>query len=383
MSAVTFLKNIYNGLNKSDYLFDKNDIKKDMDFLYSFPEPKDQYERSYNQYRCQTVNQSIFLKILQNLIAIALLIGMLMKRKEKNSNLPSSCEALLLSASMNEDYIPQILREEFHNIKTSDVEIGFKFYQKDKNYMNRFIKRYLAHPFFVVKCLLKLGEYARLIDIYHPRAILVNNEFSFTSSFLNDYCMFHDIELINIMHGEKLLNIRDSFVSYSRYFVWDSYYVDLLCKLRAPKEQFRIAEPYCLKLRLSNDIPILYSYTYYLAAESKNEMLSIKNSLLKLEPDREKLCVRLHPRYSDENMAKEIFTGFHMEDKNCSLALSFAQTNCVISLYSTVLYQAYLNHKKYMIDDCSNLKKFQKLKQLEYIMLKKPSLMMSTLLEAD
>ena len=182
------------------------------------------------------------------------------------------------------------------------------------------------------------------------------------------------------MHGEKLFNIRDSFVKFDRYYVWDQHYIDLLVKLRADDKQFRIEKPGILYLDINNHGDYKYELTYYLGGESEKELYNIKASLLDTRIPFEKICIRYHPnpRFSDENQIKKIFNCFIIENPHeISLEVSVSSTKSVVSLYSTVLYQAYLSGAKIIIDDISNPMKFEKLKSLYYVMMNKPHILLS------
>lgn len=67
-----------------------------------------------------------------------------------------------------------------------------------------------------------------MITKYQSKAIVVHNEYSFTSSILTAYCETRNVLHINVMHGEKMYYIRDSYFRYDRCYVWDAYYRDLL-----------------------------------------------------------------------------------------------------------------------------------------------------------
>ena len=81
--------------------------------------------------------------------------------------------------------------------------------------------------------MVKLAMYRYQYEVYHPKAMIVDEEYSYTSSFLTEYCHRLGVEHIDIMHGEKLYFIRDTFFCFDRCYVWDGYYRDLFCQLRA------------------------------------------------------------------------------------------------------------------------------------------------------
>src|SRR5690606_14309473 len=105
-----------------------------------------------------------------------------------------------------------------------------------------------------------------------------------------------------------------------------------------------------------------------------------KNSMLLLD-DISVLNIRFHPRYSSISQIQKIFRGFNIENsREVSLEESFNSTEKVISLYSSILLQAYFSGLKIVIDDV-NQENFAKLKEADYIMFSKPHELFSTLLK--
>jgi hypothetical protein len=175
------------------------------------------------------------------------------------------------------------------------------------------------------------------------------------------------------MHGEKLFNIHDSFVQFDRFYVWDKHYVDLFIQLRANKDQFKIELPNSVKINIYQDNECKYDYTYYLARKSIKSFLEIKRSLLLLGIPSSRICIRYHPRSCYKEQIFKTFNEFHIEDPiQVSLEKSIAQTRNIVSLFSTVLFQAYQSGKNIIIDDLSEPEKYQQLRDLKYIMINKP-----------
>lgn len=367
-----FLKIVYKKNTGSIFLTNSQEQN---DFLNSFSTPKNNLDRSLYQYLCQMEFVPLKIKFLQNIGALFLLPFYLLKPESKEMSLNTrNSRAVFICEGVNQNIIPYELNKEFSGIIETSYNEKISFEQKDKKFIRRKILKYWYHPFFCLKSIMKIGLYSNVINMYNPKAIVVHNEYSYTSSLLTEYCEFRGVEHINVMHGEKLFNIRDSFVKYNRFYVWDSYYVELFKLLRAPIEQFRIAIPESVNINL----PIIkhkeYEYTYYLGFENEEELRSIEKNLRKLNVSPSKICIRYHPRYSDKKMIESILGKYSLENpKEVALNQSLANTLCVISLYSTVLYQAYQNNIPILIDDISMPEKFNKLKDLKYIMLtKKP-----------
>ncbi|WP_332843459.1 hypothetical protein, partial [Paraclostridium bifermentans] len=207
-------------------------------------------------------------------------------------------------------------------------------------------------------------------------AILVNSEYTFTSSILTLYCRSNNIEHINIMHGEKLFNIRDSFCEFDRFYIWDEYYKHLLTKLNMPEKQFIVSTPKIKKYGINKKYNHL-NVKYYLQLETDQELEKISSKLKELKVLGYNVFVRPHPRYSDLKKIESIFNGIKIENLDTSIEESIDSTNYVISKFSTVLYEAYLRNKNIVIDDISNEKLYEDLKNYEYIMISKEHTLLS------
>lgn len=368
MKTLTIVKKVYNKLNNRTLFSDS--FEQDKIYLNSFEEPMNNFERSFYQYKCQIRHQYFYLKIFQNVVSIIIFPILFFKITKVNKE-NAKCDAILLSLSMNLDYVPNDLKSQYKNIVSLDVERKISYNSSDIKFMLTLFLNYYSHPFFLIKTLLKVMEYSDIINKYKPRVMLVNNEFSFTSSILTEYCNSLGIKHINLMHGEKLFNIRDSFANYDTYYVWDEFYIKLLSDLRMDSNQFVISIPNCLRMDFSHSI-FKYKYTYYLGDETRNELMEIKKTLKKIKIQNEDIIIRMHPRYSNQVDVKLIFSDYSIDDgKNNTIFDSLSQTEYAISLYSTVLFQAFLNDRKVIIDDVSNYKRYRQLLKLDYILLSK------------
>jgi hypothetical protein len=257
---------IYNKTNKSFFMDYKSQIK----ILNSFRNPVSLTERSYFQYKCQMSEQFLILKIVQNFIAIFLLVYYLLKPYKKpilNDTSDYENIAVLLREGIAINTIPISLQDEYDKIYECNLIGDILLTKNDKEFISNRIRKYWYAPLFCLKCIVKLGIYSNVINIYPTKAIITHNEYSFASSFLTDYCHFQRVEHINIMHGEKLYDIHDSFVSFDRYYVWDQHYVDLLVSLGADENQFIIEEPSVLHLNNTIKKETEYELTYYLGGQ--------------------------------------------------------------------------------------------------------------------
>ena len=79
------------------------------------------------------------------------------------------------------------------------------------------------------------------------------------------------------------------------------------------------------------------------------------------------VAVRPHPVYSDMDAVRRLFSDFEIEEKNTvSVETSILRTRHVISRHSTVLFQAHINHVPIVIDDITDPRQHQQLRDLKF-----------------
>jgi hypothetical protein len=237
------------------------------------------------------------------------------------------------------------------------------------------LKYFYYEPNFILKNIIKITYYSAICNKYRPSAVIVSSEYSFTSSVLSLYLLKKGIEHINIMHGEKLYNIRDSFFRFSKCYVWDEHYIQLFKKLFAYENQFEVSlNPHHEKLIKAKKYIVKENIIKFYWASEKNtdELKYIKNRLNKLKQKGFKVIIRYHPLHK-EYFNKNIliyFNNFIIEDPNSiDIYNSLFETNYVLASYSTVLLEANMMGRIVVINDYN--KNIQKLEKLEYILIKK------------
>lgn len=376
------MKSIYKKRTNSFILVD---YETQFDYLYSFKEPANNFERSLFQYKCQMKDIPFSLRLLQNILAIFLFPYYFIKLSyTTKGGIEKNYDALFLCEGVSQQIIPDNLKLVYSKIKEVSFNEKMTLDSFDRKFISKMILKYWYLPFFCIKNVLKIALFSNAIYRYNPKIIIVHNEYSFTSSILTEYCNSKGIEQVNVMHGEKLFNIRDAFVNYNKFYVWDMFYISLFKKLRAQERQFVIGIPEALDMHMPNLTNIKFEYTYYLGNENEDVLKRIRDNLDKLNVSNEKICIRYHPRYSDIELIQEIFTQFWVENPlEVSIVESISHTKNVISLYSTVLYQAHHNKKNVIIDNLSDSIKFKMLKNLNYIMLSKNLVYLSKVLEEE
>lgn len=383
-------------LRLNQYLFSidsffNTDVAKELIYLDQFQIPVDCIDRSFFQYKCQMIRVSSLNEIFINLFAFCLLIPitfilfiggsfilLLLKNPNKNS-------AVCINFKIH-DHIPDSLQSDFQDFEYANFGMGFCLLPKDFFFIGKF-RRVINHPFFILKCIYKIAMYRWIMVRYSPSAIISSSEYSFTSSVLTYFCRVNDVKHINIMHGDKLLNIRDTFFEFDRCYIWDGHYRNLFLRLRAEDKQFIIEPPKPFDSISETIRGKRHRLTYYLQGfENENDLLKIEEILSQFKFLRNDMCIRLHPRPVNGSAKilriNKIFEGFTIEEPILvSIQDSFLKTDFIVSIYSSVLYQGYINNKKIVIDDMSNPVLFSKLDELGYIMMKKNCLRISDLLE--
>lgn len=360
------------------------DIEKQKAYMKKKRMPRDEIERSYFQYKCQMKLKGTISAFCLNVFSFPLMLVYLLKG-EKNVDCSKKCnvDAIFYRDGKPENILPNSLRKRYSIIEMNPVE-SFCLDRQDRAYIKKLVKRYPLSFHFILKCIIKIGKYSYAINKYVPDAIIVCAEYSFTSSVLTDYCRKKNIKHIDVMHGEKLFYMRDSFFEFDECYVWDVYYKNLLLSMYAAKEQFIVETPDSLKLDKNIKNKKIYDYTYYLGAEDEKTLKKIANELKVIQDKGKYISVRPHPRYSNKRIIREMFSFANIEDeKNITIEESLLQTRNAISLYSTVLNQAICNSISIIIDDISNPKYYKKLKELKYICLAREHELLSQILKDE
>lgn len=348
-------------------------------FLERLPEPKDLLGRSYAQYRCQMMLERPILRVMYQ--AAAMLLLPVYRRQLLRRPAPQKMQAAeaVFAYGSEDTILPESLRGEFaHICQVRDFQNALFLTGEDCSFLRELARRYPTAFYFRFKCMAKLAMYRSLYETYRPKAIIVSEEYSYTSSFLTEYCHRLGVKHIDVMHGEKLYYIRDAFFCFDRCYVWDGYYRDLFCTLRAEPTQFRIELPLSMQPWDAEGVKKTVDYTYYLQAETPKMLEKIAESLQRLQKNGAKVAVRPHPLYSDMETVRRLFSDFEIEvNAEIGIETSILRTRHVIGLYSTVLYQAHINHVPVVIDDLTAPERFAQLTELKFMMLSQPHTLLS------
>lgn len=357
-------------------------LRKQQAYLASLPEPQDDAERSYRQYQCQTASHRSSWRghILD--FAARLVTWVLLLRDDPDPACPkgggegTEKRAVFLRQGVTLSIVPSSLTAEYR-IDEMPYMGPRRLTAEDRRFFRDMVwDRYRKDGLFCLKLLLRMEmyAYARMQGPYC--AVLTHTEYSYASSFLTAYCRYHGMEHINVMHGEKLYSIQDSFVHFDRFYVWDAFYRDLFVSLRAEPAQFRVELPPSMQPWRADGVEKSVDYTYYLQAEDRAMLEKIAQALHTLQARGMVIAVRPHPRYTSPE-AMRFFQHFLVEDCSISIEQSILRTKRAVSRYSTVLLQASINGVSVVVDDLTAPERFAQLAELKYIMLSLPHTLLS------
>lgn len=217
----------------------------------------------------------------------------------------------------------------------------FKINFKDLIFIYKLIFKYFFYPYFWMKCIFVIISYSGIAKRSESE-VLVSNEYSFTSSVLTLYLNSYEKTVSNCMHGEKVLCQRDCFSTYDNFYVWDSYYSNLLKKMDV-KANFIISTCDALDLNIETNIPNNNIVFYLQGIEKTSDLKVIKDKLVILSKMYNgSFFVKPHPRY----LSNELTMVFkESEILNLDFNEAIKMTSIICSNYSTVLFQVYAYRK--------------------------------------
>jgi len=345
-------------------------VDKEYAYMDSLGEPQNDVDRSYKQYLCQRFFMPMWKKLLL-LVASFIIIPfctILLLIKGLFIKTSSYSETIIEDKGMDET-IPDSIKSNY-SLDSSSWHSGLGLSKSDMNYiLSHLIGWY--DPYFILKSIVKLASYSAMITRHRPRSIIVNGEYSFCSSLLTDYCHGRGVEHLNVMHGEKLRYIRDSFFHFDRCYVWDQHYVNMFIRQKAEPNQFVVSIPGSLKINCAahNNPSVFANYKYYLALYTEDELKSIVASMAFSVREEKTVKYRPHPRYSDMFLLKKYVPEDLIEmPSEVSILESVANVDCAIGSYTTVLLQAHLSGKNVLLDDVTYKERYGQLVEYGYIL---------------
>lgn len=395
---------IYRKLNRIVILGAKSKKKhRDMEdqkkYLDRFGTPKDAYEKAYYKYLCHAYYHFSFLiRCIYNIaglfaVPICLIIFYFKSRKKQFEDFTPHGAIIISSPTMDyRDILPDEIEERYGEIRpvriNSDMDrcldkVAWKFYKK-------FLSRYWMHPYFCLEFLFRLAGICDLLYKYHPKALVGYVwERDFVCPILLEYCRAYGVDRISFMHGVFVYSIDKAYLSFTKYYVWEDYYIKMFTDLRADTDMLQVYTPKKYKINVKPRSSGKYDYfmSYYCASEETRESLNrIKTCFDIFKTKNLKCKLRPHPRMTDVTIKDfdEIFSGYVIEKYDeCPIEQSLECSEYIAAFNSTVLTQAYYAGKKVVIDDNVFPDRFENMIDRNFIMLDRPHILMSELLKNE
>ena len=334
-------------------------VEEDLAWLKMLPNPTDMVEASYLQYLCQSKDNNSLKTTLLNIAAFIALTLLLHLPCKKPAFVEDHDICFYLP---NAQYLP--VRDNIEMIT------DYGKYYLTKSQVSRFkrdMSRVKRAYYFKLKLLIKAGMYGYYIQCFNPKIVYCSSEYSYCSSYLTLFCNREGIKNCDVQHGEKGLNISNSFCTFDVMYVWDAEYISLFKQLRSCTREFRVFTPEFLK-PIDQGHRVVFDFKYYMQNQTKEEMEMIGSIVRLLRKNGYTAEIRMHPAYP--NLAFESKFRDVIESPK-SIDESIGETRAVISQCSTVLLQGLYAGKTVIVDDVSSPKTFENLKKVGYIMLRK------------
>jgi hypothetical protein len=357
-------------------------VSEQLEYLDSLGIPKDDVERSFLQYKCQTYYTKWYYLMALNIVGyLYILIFPILYLLSKRPTCSCQYNALEEAKDWKNNCLPESVKKRYPNRVAIGFEGGCYLDGKDFKYIYNLLKRKPFYGYFLMKCIQKIAKYKYLILCYKPSAILVHGEYSFTSSILTNYCANSNIKHIDYQHGERMLQITCSFFHFDECYVWEKHYKDIYKRLKVSSEII-IERPLSILMNIeSHKNSQLYAdCKYYLAGESEEQMVVIRENMKRIGKLGMTWKVRPHHNYTNTQLLHRLFKEDEIENNSIPIEDSISNLKHPISLYSTVLYQAASNGLIPIIDDLTNIKRYNQLLDLNYIIISKQHIKLSVFL---
>ncbi|MDE7434585.1 MAG: hypothetical protein K2N01_02000 [Lachnospiraceae bacterium] len=379
---------LIDALNKINMAFNQRikakrsyEVEDELAFIQDFPEPKDDIERAYFQYKCSCFlyEQKIIL-FFKNIVSLAgILYYMLVKCRKRPAEGCAHRYVFVFNGD-DLDVVPDKYRDQLMK-----VNIAFYLYlnKDDKKFIRKIWKRYPFSFFFLFKCIVKLATYRAAIEMYHPQTILCSCENSYTSSILTMYCEKMGMEHINLMHGVVPISVSLAFHRFHVSSVWTAGVIETHKILRSGSERYEIEIPKCMRYDVKHDMEQMGRYTYYMQDTSEEILSGLVNVYREMQKRGISLILRPHPVFTNMDDVKRYLPEAEIEDtESVSIQDSINRAECIIARFSTVLWQAQIMKKRTMIDDISIPEMYEKLKKRRIFMWDEGAEKMSMFLQS-
>lgn len=391
------LKYIYKKFNMDaihNSHYERMPIQEQKKFLNSLPDTKDDYQQSYNKYKCfceYCYYKRKWVLLIYNIGAFIIYPFMYKKYCKRGENVKRTTQGFdavveNIPRLKNTDILPEEINEQYSNILEIEA-IDYKniyLNREAKEICEKLIKCYYWKPYFRIIIMMKLAQFSQYIEEFNPKAIVFYScEREFSSPLQTLLCEQEGIKYISYMHGDYLYKLCFAFQKYSKYYIWDETYREFFSSLKCTFPM-NIYKPAKLKgiAREKNERECEYFATYYFSNETNESIATVYSIFSKFEKMGLQCKVRPHPRFSNTKEINKVFKDIFVEDiLNYTLEQSIEESLYIVGLNTTVLTQAYYSNKRVVIDDVSMRKEYQELKEEKYIMLNRKHELLSQIVK--
>lgn len=373
MSATLFFRKMVGKYLLTD-LMEKKTPQEVERYLAAVPEPTDDYQRALEQEKATMYQRRWWKKLLLNVGAAVTYFPYL--RTLSAAKLPEhaeSCDAVFFSDRISIETIPDSVRAEFPHIEIVRIGQHMALAPTDRSFLRALRQKAPFRFYFNLKNMLKIAMISTAVSTYHPKAVIAYWEGSPSTSIATMYCEAKGVEHIGIMHGERDFSLQLTFFRYSRYYVWDTDYRDLLLSLRCERSQFRVELPEAVRLPgYDASCEKRYDYTFYLNGEDRESLHRAAHICELLTARGNRIAVRPHPAETEFSY-ETIFPQAEIQYcRDVPLDRSLSITRNAVGKYSTVLYQAMVVGVPVIIDDYSVPGMYENLQANHFVPLKRP-----------
>lgn len=364
------------GIRFSGYSIQK--AKSQRALIDSFVFPRDDIDRAYYHYRLLKSNMATFPWLLTEVYAALRFFLCLTRcslRSQKASapsELGTNAVLLLDEVSTWEDLLPQDIVARYGVPIAVPLKKLISSGCLTKAELRLIWQCFCRHPFcpkYLYQITSRLSAYRALLSHCVPMAILVfATEDCCAMSLLTNWCEERRITHIDFMHGDLLLGYLFAYSRYNDIYTWDVRYEILLRNAKVAANTWHV---YCpskfAPINRDEQSGDPMRIVYYFSGESTEICNRLKMALLQLKKKGYICVLRFHPRFSNAKLIREIFAGFDIEDPLITpLPDSLRNVKYAVSIYSSVLLQAYHSGIPIVIDDVSDPQTFALLKYIDY-----------------
>lgn len=377
MKTVIFFRRIVASFSKRKRCFSEQEK---MEYIYSFPEPRSDFDRTLYQYKCTMKRWTWYQRIMVNVGATVTLVPYYLKLYNTKVKKKEFCDAIFFSDRISVDTIPMSVQRKYPNTKVLRLGENMILNWSDLKFIFENIVLRKVTPYYLLKLIFKLGMISYAIKSYNPKAIISYSEESFTTSLMTKYCEKQNIEYIGIQHGERLFELKLTFFRCSKYYLWDEYYIKLFSRMRCELSQFIIEQPQTLKFEKCSLLQTRkVDFTFYLQDETTETISRIYEYVKILQDKGATVKIRPHPQWTDLKLLNKFSYNIIQSCKEVDLVASLSGTCYAVGRCSTVLFQAYNVGIPVVIDDISDPNEFYELEQSCYILLNVPHVLLSNI----